>query len=154
MKMTEIIEPGAIVAELQATDRDGAIKELVAALVACGSLPADAADAVAASAIDRESRGSTGFGRGVAVPHAKDGAVARQVAAVGRSAGGIDFSALDHQPVYSVVLLATPADDPQQHLRAMEVIFRNLQQDMFRRFLRQSDTAEKIYDLLAEADGK
>ena len=60
---------------------------------------------------------------------------------IGRSAGGIDFAALDHQPVYSIVLLLSPENQPQQHLQAMNIVFSNLQKDMFRRFLRQSDDA-------------
>jgi mannitol/fructose-specific phosphotransferase system IIA component (Ntr-type) len=71
---------------------------------------------------------------------------------VGRSANGIDFAALDHQPVYSIVLLLSPEDQPQQHLQAMNAVFNNLQKDTIRRFLRQSDTREKIVDLLDEAD--
>ena len=104
--------------------------------------------------IEREARGSTGIGKGVAVPHGRHAGVGKLAAALGRSAQGCDFGALDHQPVYSVVLLLTPADKPQEHLQAMNVIFTNLQQDLFRRFLRQADTAGKIKELLAEADGK
>jgi mannitol/fructose-specific phosphotransferase system IIA component (Ntr-type) len=71
---------------------------------------------------------------------------------VGRSASGIDFAALDHQPVYSVVLLLSPDNQPQQHLQAMNAVFNNLQKDTFRRFLRQSTSREAIADLLDEAD--
>jgi mannitol/fructose-specific phosphotransferase system IIA component (Ntr-type) len=71
---------------------------------------------------------------------------------VGRSVAGIDFSSLDHQPVYSVVLLLSPENQPQQHLQAMNLVFSNLLKDNFRRFLRQSETNEKIVDLLDEAD--
>ena len=65
---------------------------------------------------------------------------------------GLDFSALDHQPVYSIVLLLSPENQPQQHLQAMNIVFSNLQKDMFRRFLKLSDTREKIVELLDEAD--
>jgi mannitol/fructose-specific phosphotransferase system IIA component (Ntr-type) len=71
---------------------------------------------------------------------------------VGRSAHGIDFSALDHQPVFSVVVLLSPENEAQQHLQAMNIIFSNLQKDIFRRFLRQLQTREAILDLLEEAD--
>jgi mannitol/fructose-specific phosphotransferase system IIA component (Ntr-type) len=71
---------------------------------------------------------------------------------IGRSAGGIDFAALDHAPVYSIVLLLSPENQPQQHLAAMNIVFSNLQKDMFRRFLRQSATKQAISDLLDEAD--
>jgi mannitol/fructose-specific phosphotransferase system IIA component (Ntr-type) len=88
----------------------------------------------------------------VAVPHVKHAKVKKMAAAVGRSVGGVDFSALDSQPVYSVVLLLSPESLPQQHLQAMNVIFTNLQKDTFRKFLRQSTTKEAIADLLDEAD--
>ena len=71
---------------------------------------------------------------------------------VGRSEAGIDFAALDHQPVYSIVLLLSPENQPQQHLQAMNIVFSNLQKDMFRQFLRQSATREAIVELLDEAD--
>ena len=71
---------------------------------------------------------------------------------IGRSTAGLDFAALDHQPVYSIVLLLSPDNQPQQHLQAMNIVFSNLQKDMFRRFLRQSNTRESIVELLDEAD--
>jgi PTS system fructose-specific IIA component/PTS system nitrogen regulatory IIA component len=64
----------------------------------------------------------------------------------------VDFAALDKQPVYTVILLVSPADNPDRHLQAMEKIFRHLQQEKFRKFLRQSQTAAQIEDLLKEAD--
>ena len=64
----------------------------------------------------------------------------------------IDFAALDHQPVYSVVVLLSPENQPQQHLQAMNIVFSNLQKDIFRRFLRQVPTREALLDLLDEAD--
>ena len=88
----------------------------------------------------------------MAVPHVKHAAVKKMAGTVGRSAGGIDFAALDHQPVYSVVLLLSPENQPQQHLQAMNIVFSNLQKDTFRRFLRQADTREGITELLDEAD--
>ena len=95
---------------------------------------------------------TTGFGKGVAVPHVKHPLVKKMSGTVGRSVSGIDFAALDLQPVYSVVLLLSPENQPQQHLQAMNIVFSNLQKDTFRRFLRQSDTQPKIIDLLDEAD--
>jgi PTS system fructose-specific IIA component/PTS system nitrogen regulatory IIA component len=92
------------------------------------------------------------MGKGVAVPHVKHPAVKNVVAAVGQSSMGIDFSALDKQPVYSVILLLSPVDNPDKHLQAMESIFRHLQQEKFRKFLRQSQNVEQIKDLLIEAD--
>jgi mannitol/fructose-specific phosphotransferase system IIA component (Ntr-type) len=152
MKLNEFIVKDAIVSDLKATDRDGAIRELVTSLAGAGALPQDAIDEVVSALIKREQNGSTGFGKGVAVPHVKHPKVSRMSGTIGRSGAGIDFAALDHQPVYSVVLLLSPENQPQQHLQAMNIVFSNLQKDMFRRFLRQADTREKITDLLDEAD--
>ncbi len=152
VKLREFIVTEAITPELKATDRDGVIRELVAALSQGGALPADAVDEVVAALIKREQNGSTGFGKGVAVPHVKHAKVKRMAGTVGRSAGGIDFAALDHQPVYSIFLLLSPENAPQQHLQAMNIVFSNLQKDMFRRFLRQAATREAIVELLDEAD--
>ncbi len=105
-----------------------------------------------AALIKREQNGSTGFGKGVAVPHVKHAKVKKMAGTVGRSASGIDFSALDHQPVYSIVLLLSPEAQPQHHLQAMNIVFSSLQKDMFRRFLRQANTRDEIVDLLDEAD--
>ena len=153
MKLKDFIVTDAIVAELKATDRDGAIRELVdVARRARAHCRQTAVDEVVAALIKREQNGSTGFGKGVAVPHVKHPKIKQMAGTIGRSAGGIDFAALDHQPVYSIVLLLSPENQPQQHLQAMNIVFTNLQKDMFRRFLRQSATREAIIDLLDEAD--
>jgi mannitol/fructose-specific phosphotransferase system IIA component (Ntr-type) len=152
MKLREFIVADAIVPEVRAADRDGAIRELVGSLASAGALPAESVDEVVAALIKREQNGSTGFGKGVAVPHVKHARVKKMAGTIGRSAGGIDFAALDHQPVYSIFLLLSPENQPQQHLQAMNIVFSNLQKDTFRRFLRQSTTRDAITDLLDEAD--
>ena len=152
MKLKEFIVTEAVVPDLKATDRDGALREMVDALAAAGAVPAEVVDEVVAALIKREQNGSTGFGKGVAVPHVKHAKITRMAGTVGRSVSGIDFAALDHQPVYSVVLLLSPDNQPQQHLQAMNAVFNNLQKDTFRRFLRQSTSREAIADLLEEAD--
>ncbi|MGN6366854.1 MAG: PTS sugar transporter subunit IIA [Phycisphaerae bacterium] len=152
MKLSDFIVKDAIVPELEATDRDAVIRELVSALAAAKAISASDVDAIVKAIIDREKHGSTGFGKGVAVPHVKHPAIKKRVGAIGRSAVGVDFAALDQAPVYSVFLLLSPQNNPDGHLQAMENIFRNLQQDTFRRFLRQSDSKQKIIELIEEAD--
>lgn len=152
MKFSEFVVRDAIVAELRAHDRDDVLRELVGALAEAGALPGAAVEEVVEALIKREKNGSTGFGKGVAVPHVKHPKIKKMAATIGRSVAGVDFAALDHQPVYSVVLLLSPENQPQQHLQAMNIVFTNLQKDTFRRFLRQSATREIIVELLDEAD--
>ena len=152
MKFADFVCFDAIVPELTAKDRDGAIAELVSQLDKAGRLGKGHRQEIIKAMIKREREASTGMGKGVAVPHVKHKAVKNVVAAVGQTSTGMDFSSLDKKLVYSVILLVSPADNPDRHLQAMENIFKHLQQDRFLKFLRQSQTAEQIEDLLREAD--
>jgi mannitol/fructose-specific phosphotransferase system IIA component (Ntr-type) len=154
MKFKEFMCFKATLPALKATDRDAAIAELVAALASAGKLPAGQAKDVTKAVIKRENEASTGMGKGVAVPHVKHPAAKNVIGAVGLSAEGIDFSSLDEQPVYSVILLISPMDNPDKHLQAMENVFKHLQKERFRKFLRQCRTPEELEDLLNEADEK
>lgn len=154
MKLMEIIAPGAVVAKLQSATRDDVIRELIDALVKSGAAAPAIRDELVARVLERERKGSTGFGRGVAVPHVKHPSVTKMSAAIGLAPRGVDFNSLDKQPVFSVFLLLSPEDRPEQHLQAMEVIFKNLSKDTFRRFLRQAGTSDEVTALLEEADGQ
>lgn len=153
MKLTELVDLRCIRADLAATDRAGAIRELVASFGDAGFLNPDDVDKIAKSILTRErSRGTTGFGKGVALPHARIDGLPRVMAAVGRSVHGIDYDSHDGQPVFGIVLVLSPSDQNDAHLKAMELVYKQLQGEKFRKFLRQSDTPEKIHDLLREAD--
>ena len=152
MKFADFVCFKAVIAGLQSKDRDGAIAELVTTLDKAGRLGQDNCKKIIRAVVKRENEASTGMGKGIALPHVKSSAVKDVIATVGQSSTGIDFSALDKQPVFSVILLISPVDDPDKHLQAMEKIFKHLQQEKFRKFLRQSQTAAQIEDLLREAD--
>jgi mannitol/fructose-specific phosphotransferase system IIA component (Ntr-type) len=152
MKFADFVCFKAVIPGLRAGDRDGVIAELVSALDKAGKLGKGNREDIIKAVIRREKEASTGLGRGVAIPHVKHPAVKDVVAAIGQSSAGIDFSALDKQPVYTVILLISPVDNPDKHLQAMENVFRHLQQEKFRKFLRQCQRAEQIEDLLREAD--
>lgn len=155
MKLHSFVASHAILPELAATTRDDAIHELIDAVlqdaeIADPSLGQELVDQI----IEREKHGSTGFGKGVAVPHVKHEKIQKMAAAIGVSQKGVDFNALDKQPVYSIVLLLSPKDHPDEHLQAMESIFSQLQNDQFRKFLRQSTTRQEIEELIEEADAQ
>jgi mannitol/fructose-specific phosphotransferase system IIA component (Ntr-type) len=150
MKLSDIVCVDAVIPDLAVTDRDEVIKELIGALSTAGAIPKTRAKDIADAVIARENEASTGIGKGVAVPHVKHGSVKKVVAAIGCSTDGIDFSSLDKQPAYSVILLLSPDSNPDKHLQAMENIFKNLQKDDFRRFLRQAQTTEAICEVLTD----
>ena len=152
MKLTEIIKPDAIRSHLESSDRDGTIAEMIDMLVASGAAPAEIRDELLAKILDRERKSSTGFGYGVAVPHIKHPKIAQLTAGIGLSEHGIDFESRDKLPVYTVVMLLTPADQPEDHLQAMETIFKNLSKETFRRAMRQTQSNEDVLTLLDDAD--
>jgi len=152
MKLADIVVPDAIVPQIESTDRNAVIREMMDVLAPLVGLSEEETNAVKRAVIQRENQGSTGLGKGVAVPHVKHKSIKQVVAAFGRSETGVDFAALDRAPVYSVFLLLSPADRPDEHLSAMEKIFKSLQNDNFRRFLRQASTKKEIVELFQEAD--
>lgn len=154
MKLNDIIVRDAVIANLTASERDDVIGEMVDSIIAAGVAKPAMRDELVRAILEREKKGSTGFGKGVAVPHVKHKAISKMCATIGLSSRGVDFNALDRQPVYSVFLLLSPEDKPEEHLLAMEVIFKNLSQERFRRFLRQSSNVGEVLTLVDEADSQ
>ena len=152
MKFADFIRVTAIKAEMNAEDKPDAIRELVQSLAGAGAIEASDVDGIVAAIMKREELGSTGIGRGVAVPHTKHASVERLVGTVGVSVGGVDFNSLDGDKVQLFFLLVSPPDRPGDHLRALENISRQLRDDTFCRFLKQARTSQDIQQLLDEAD--
>lgn len=152
MKFCDFVCAGAIRADLSADDKEGVIRELVKALVSADAIKTDEQENIVKAIMKREELGSTGIGRGVAVPHTKHASVDKLVGTVGVSGDGVDFLSLDGEKVQLFFLLVSPPDRPGDHLRALENISRQLRDDSFCRFLKQSKTAADIQQLLEEAD--
>jgi PTS system fructose-specific IIA component/PTS system nitrogen regulatory IIA component len=153
MKLSDFIVADAVIPELKATTKEDAIREMVESLCHAGQVAIEHEQTIVQAIMKREELGSTGIGRGVAVPHTKHNSVSSLIATVAISSGGLDFASLDGESVYILFLLISPPDRPGDHLRGLETITRHLKSDDFCRFLRQSKTKEDIVDLLKEVDG-
>src|SRR5882724_3181126 len=152
MKFSDFINVASVRADLEADDKPAIIKELVESLARNGAIAPDEVQGIVAAIMKREELGSTGIGRGVAVPHTKHASVERLVGTVGVSTEGVDFNSLDGDKVHLLFLLVSPPDRPGDHLRALENISRQLRDDTFCRFLKQAHSAQDIRQLLDEAD--
>src|SRR4051794_12082741 len=154
MKLSDFVVPEAILTDLQATGKEEAIREIVGSLHQAGCLSEAETESVARAILNREELGSTGIGQGVAVPHARHASAHRLVGTVALSRRGVDFSALDGEPVDILFLLISPPNQPGDHLRALENISRHLKDERFVNFLRQAKakTREHVVELLDEAD--
>ena len=152
MKFGDFVSSDAIRAQLKAEDKEGAIREMIGALLEAGKIAPGEVESIVKAIMKREELGSTGIGRGVAVPHTKHPSVQRLVGTVAVSSEGIDFNSLDGDKVQLFFLLVSPPDRPGDHLRALENISRQLRDDTFCRFLKQARTPHDIQQLLDEAD--
>ena len=122
MKLRDFVIDQAVLPQLAAPTRDEALEEMLDALIAADAVDADLRTPLFDLLLAREKNGSTGFGKGVAVPHVKHPGVKTMCAAVAISGPGVDFNALDKQPVYTLFMLVSPAGKPDQHLQAMETL--------------------------------
>ena len=152
MKFADFVSREAINAELTAEDKEGVIREMVQSLMDASRIDADEQESIVKAILKREELGSTGIGRGVAVPHTKHPSVDHLVGTVAVSSEGVNFSSLDGEKVQLFFLLISPPDRPGDHLRALENISRQLRNDTFCRFLKQAKNVEEIWQLLDEAD--
>lgn len=152
MKFADFIQVRAIKADLAADDKEGVIRELVESLVGSTALKPEDLDGIIKAIMKREELGSTGIGKGIAVPHTKHPSVNKLVGTVGVSGDGVDFNSLDGEKVHLLFLLISPPDRPGDHLRALENISRQLRDDSFCRFLKQANSPADIQQLLEEAD--
>ena len=153
MKFSDFVATDAIRADVDADTKQGVIREMAEALVEAGKIAPAELEGIVKAIMKREDLGSTGIGRGVAVPHTTHPSVDRLVGTVAVSRKGIDFESLDGEPVHLFFLLVSPPDRPGDHLRALENISRQLRDEGFCRRLKASGTPADIAHLLAEADG-
>ena len=152
MKFSDFVKTEAIQSELSSSDKEGVIQELVKSLVDSGQLNEGEKDSIIEAILKREELGSTGIGRGIAVPHTKHASVPHPVGTIGVSAEGVDFQSLDGEKVQLFFMLISPPDQPNEHLRALEYISKQLQDETFCRFLKQSKNSADIQQILEEAD--
>ncbi len=152
MKLSELIPEGGICDDLKAVQKEEVVKEIVGALVASGRIPDAISKKVIKALMDREELGSTGIGSGVAVPHAKHDSIPDLVCAFGRSRKGIQFDALDGEPVNVVFLLLSSKSASGSHLEALAFISRLVRDEKLVKFLREAKDGKEIRELLGEAD--
>jgi PTS system nitrogen regulatory IIA component len=116
MRLRDFFTAGAINFDLQATDRDSALAEMVRLL----GVDARAAESLLRVLQRRESLGSTGMGRGIAIPHCRSLVANRLRLAYGHSRRGLDFHAIDGKPVHHIFLIvAPPLEISNQYLPAL-----------------------------------
>jgi mannitol/fructose-specific phosphotransferase system IIA component (Ntr-type) len=154
MTLATLLSEGQILPQLKSDERWDAISELVDLLVSSGKIAGEDREDIFASVKQREESMSTGIGLGIAIPHASSERVAEVVAAFGRSAQGVEFEALDGQPVHFVVLFVVPKDQFQTHLRTLAAIAKFLNDRTVRDELSAANGAAEILEVIRKRSPK
>jgi fructose-specific phosphotransferase system IIA component len=152
MKFIDFVSRDAVRTNLEVDSKEQVIRSMAESLKDAGKIAEDQLESIVEAILKREELGSTGIGRGVAVPHTKHPSVKELVGTVAVSEDGVDFSSLDGEKVHLLFMLVSPPDRPGDHLRALENISRQLRDDTFCRFLKQSKSPNDVWQLLEEAD--
>jgi mannitol/fructose-specific phosphotransferase system IIA component (Ntr-type) len=148
MNLGDILSLETIVPDLHATNRWEAIDQLIDNLVTTHKIQSESRDAIVAVVKKRESSMSTGIGFGIGIPHASTDLIHEVVGALGRSTTGIDFDALDNQPVNLVMLFLVPQGQFQKHLHTLANIAKLLHIKEFRQELEQAPDAAAMYAII------
>lgn len=154
MKISEFLREKAVTTSLKATDKPGVIRELVQLLVKSGDVKSADTDRFVEVLLAREALGSTGIGQGVGIPHGKSNCVSQLVGAFGIAPRGVNFEALDGEPVHIFFLLVAPEDSAGPHLKALARISRLLKDKFFRDGLREASDEKAVLRILHQEDQK
>lgn len=152
MKITEFLDKRGIKMDIEASDKEDVLKELV-------DLLADVKDIgdkklILKALVDRENLGSTGIGQGIAIPHGKTDKVKDIVAVLGISRKGVNFDALDGESVYLFFLLVAPKENPGPHLKALAQISRLLRDSFFCELIKRCKTPDEVFELIRKEEEK
>ena len=146
MRIRDLLDEVVIKVGLESLDKEECFEELVDVLVRSGKI--SDRDSALAAVLRREEQGSTGIGLGVAIPHGKDASFSTLTAALGISEDGIEFDAVDGDPVHFVFMLLARSDEPGPHIQALAEISRLLRVPGFYRKVVEAGSARQIMELL------
>ena len=152
MRGSDYIQRNHVFTLASATDRAAAIKIVVGRLVESGAVPAQSVKTVVKGILDREALGSTGIGRGIAIPHTKTKVVAEPLVAFAKLGEAVDYGATDGEPVHSLFFVISPFKAADQHVQLLRWISSIARSDYYARLLKNTEDADSLYDLFAEID--
>ena len=154
MDLSDILTEEQILTDLQASNRWEAIDELINNLVSTQKIKSEHREAIAAVVKKRETSMSSGIGFGIGIPHASTDLISEVVGALGRSKRGVNFDALDNQPVNLVMLFLVPQGQFQKHLHTLANIAKLLHKADFRQALEQAPDAGTMLRTIKEQGKK
>ncbi|KMO50282.1 PTS fructose transporter subunit IIC, partial [Lacticaseibacillus rhamnosus] len=152
MDIRDLLLKNVMIMDLKGTTKEAVIDEMVAKYHAEGIVTD--ADEYRNDILKRESESTTGIGEGIAMPHAKDSAVTRATVLFAKSTKGVDFNALDGQPVHLFFMIAAPEGANNEHLAALAALSSLLINPKLVADLKQAKTPDEVIDLFGKAQAE
>lgn len=154
MNIIDLLDKKAISTELKSEKKNDVLGELVDLLIGADIVKKSEKNEILKRLKERENLGSTGIGKGVAIPHAKASKLKDMAAAFGISKQGLDFKSLDGEPTHLFFLLVASGENPGPHLKALAMISRLLDDKFVRERLSTSKTAQEVLNIIKEEENK
>ena len=151
MELADFLTKEQVVTDLKASDRWEAIEELIDLLVDSGQIKPDHREAIVSIVKKRETSMSTGIGFGIGIPHASTDLIDNVTGAFGRSKDGVNFDALDNQPVNLVMLFLVPQGQFQKHLHTLANIAKRLHNPEFRKLLEDASDEDEMLEIIQQS---
>ena len=152
MKLADILRESCVIADIKGITKREILFEMVETLKRAKLI--DDIDPIVEVIMEREQLGSTGIGDGVAIPHGKMKTLNTILCVAGRSKEGVNFDAVDRQPVHIFFLVLAPEDSASLHLKVLSRISKVLRDQSFRGKMLTLTDAHDIYTNIIEADDK
>ena len=150
MKISNLLVTDVMILDLKATTKQAAFEEMIDRLYDAGRITDK--QAFMQGILAREAQTTTGLGDGIAMPHSKNSAVKLPTVVFARSEKGVEYDAMDGQPVHLLFMIAVPADANNTHLEALASLSRFLLQDGFMDELKAAQTPEAVVELFSEQE--
>lgn len=150
MKIQDLLNKNVMIMDLKATTKEAAIDEMITSLVDNGVVTDF--DMFKTSIMNREAQTSTGLGDGIAMPHSKNAAVKEPTVLFAKSSAGVDYEALDGQPVYLFFMIAAPDGANDTHLAALAELSKYLLKPGFADQLKKATTPDQVIATFNDAE--
>ena len=152
MKIQDILQKNSILIDLNSTDKQEVLSQMAQFMTSLYDLPN--AESIGQKILERESDMSTGIGYGIAIPHARITGIDRLYMVAGRSDKGIEFNAIDEQPVQLIFMMISPTNTSTDHTQILSSLSRIMSYEEVRRKLLTAESPENFQDIIIKSENK
>jgi nitrogen PTS system EIIA component len=152
VRVQDILQKNSILIELASTDKQEVLTQMTRYMVSLYDIPNG--DSIAQKILERESDMSTGIGYGIAIPHGRINGIEKLYMIAGRSDKGIDFNAIDEEPVHLIFMMISPANTSTDHTNILSALSRIMSYEDVRTKLLAADSEDSFLDIIIKSENK